>query len=178
MEFTGMEPLSKSVTSQKIVFKKQSDGLYKTELSGKYNHIIFPSIVFAIIIGILIGTETITRFGVKNYFGLVVFIFLFGAIIYFIQKIGFKPSCFDFKNKKYHYGNQQELDLNDVLAVQVLTYHHTVSGNYKIRFELNLILLNGERIHLFNNANYQLVCQQAKLISQNLDVEVMDATEG
>lgn len=177
-QFTQWESMSKSVSTNTIKLVEQRDNTIKVDVAGKYKFIIIPSIIFSAIIALLIVTESAGEFGFRNYVGLLFGVSIFGGVIYFIQNFSFKPSLFDFNNKTYHYKNQQQLNLNEVMGVQILPHHHTVSGNYKIRFEINLIKSNGERLHLYNNSSYRLIEKQADLLSQKLNVEVWDATIG
>ncbi len=99
-----------------------------------------------------------------------------GFGISFIQKFGFKSSVFDFDKRIYYFNDNHELSFNEIKGIQILTYHHTVSGHYRIRFEINLVKLNGERLHLYNNSEYKLILNQAEMLSERMGVELWDAT--
>ncbi len=104
---------------------------------------------------------------------------LAGAAIYFINEaLGFKPAIFDFKNKIYYYGGNQKHNIEDVVGIQILTYHQSRgTENYRIAFEINLVKLNGERFNFYNNGDYQLIVKLADIIAEKLDIDVWDETE-
>lgn len=176
MQFTQWESMSRGVSNSKIKLMKKGANSLGVESSGKYKFIIFPSIILILVVSALIATGSALEFGLKNYVGLAFFIGITGAVIYFVHKLSFKQSTFDFNTMTYHDGSQQKLNLNDVKGIQILTHHHMVQGNYRIRFEINLVKSNGERLHLFNNSKYQLIQKQAAILSNKLNVEVWDAT--
>ena len=176
MQFTQWDSMSTVVSTTKIKLVKNENNSLKIEASGKYRFIIFPLIILVLTVTTLIVTDSALEFGFKNYFGLIFGLAIFGGVIYIIQNFGFKPSIFDFDNKIYYHGNNHKLDINNIKGIQILTHHHTVSGNYKIRFEINLVKSNGDRLHLFNNSKYQLISKQAGILSEKLNVEIWDAT--
>jgi len=176
MQFTQWDSMSTRISNKKIKLVKNGNNSLKVESSGKYGFIIFPLIILISIVATLIGTDYVLEFGFKNYIGLTFFLAIVGVAMYLIHKFSFQPSIFDFDNKIYHYGNHQELNLNDIKGIQLLTHHHAVTGNYRIRFEINLVKSDGDRLHLYNNAKYQLILKQADIISKNLNVEIWDAT--
>ncbi len=176
MQFTEWEPMSQMISSQKIKLVKTGNNCLKTKKSGNYLFIVFPMIILIFLFSILIITDTWADFGIKNYFGVTFFVVLFGTGLFLFNKFGFKTSIFDFDNRIYYFNDNDELPLDEIKGIQILTYHHTIPGNYKIKFEINLVKLNGERLHLYNNSKYQLIKRQAEILADKIGVEVWDAT--
>ncbi len=172
----SLSPLSKGISSQKVKLKKRGNNCLESQLSGRFHFIIIPLIVLTIVLGALYAAGALANFGFKNYFGLIVFLLILSLLLRFLHKKQHKKIFFDLQNKSYSIGDQTSRDTSDILGIQLLTYHHPVSGHYRIRFELNLCMKDGSRIHLFNNSSYQLASRQAQQIASALSVELWDET--
>ncbi len=177
MQFTQWESMSNTISSKKIKLVKTGNNCLKTEKAGKYAFIIFLLFFFIPLILVLIITDNVSEFGLKNFLGFSVFVVIFGFGISFIQKFGFKSSVFDFDKRICYFNDNQALSFSEIKGIQILTYHHPGSGQgNRIRFEINLVKLNGERLHLYNNSDYKLLLNQAEILSERMGVELWDAT--
>ncbi len=173
---SSLNPLSKGISSQKVKLKKRGKNYLESQLSGRFHFIIIPLIVLTIVMGALYAAGALVNFGFKNYFGLIIFLLILSLLLRFLHKKQHKKIFFDLQNKSYSIGGQASRETSDILGIQLLTYQHPVSGHYRIRFELNLCMKDGSRIHLFNNSSYQLASRQAQQIASALSVELWDET--
>ncbi len=170
---------------RKIKFKQIGNDLLKLETANKYAFIRVPILITIIIALVLLAAEKfadlniVSQLNYKAYLALITLPLLMGAAIYFInESLGFKPATFDFKKKIYYYGGNQKYNIEDIVGIQILTYHQSRgTENYRIAFELNLVKLNGERFNFYNNGNYQLIVKLADIIAKKLDIDVWDETE-
>ncbi len=176
MQFTQWESMSQMVSSRKIKLVKAGNNCMKVEPASSYIFIIFPFIMLIFLFVVLTVTDSVSAFGIKNFIGFAVFIVILGFGISFVQKFGFKPAIFDFDKRIYSFNDNQELSFDEIKGIQILTYHHDMPGNYKIRFEINLVKLSGERVHLYNNSKYELIVKQAETLAEKIGVELWDAT--
>ncbi len=173
---SSLSPLSKGISSQKVKLKKRGKNCLESQLSGRFHFIFIPLIVLTVVLGALYSAGAMANFGFKNYFGLIVFLLILSLLLRFLHKKQHKKILFDLQNKSYSIGDQASRDTSDIMGIQLLTYHHPVSGHYRIRFELNLCMKDASRIHLFNNSSYQLASRQAQQIASALAVELWDDT--
>ena len=176
MQFTEWDSMSKTVSTEKIKLIEVDNNKLKTVSSGQYYYIIFPLVILVSFTGLLIAIDAVSEFTINDYFKFVLFLCFVSGVLYLFFNKWSKNILFDFINMKYLINAKVEGDLNNIKAIQVLTHHHSNSGNYKIRFELNIVKASGERIHLFNNSNYEMVIKQAELLAQKLNVIVWDAS--
>lgn len=170
------EPLSSGISSSKISVKETEPGLFVTLSSGRYNYVIIPAIILTVIISLLIATGAYAQVAIKDFAGIIAMVGIFGGFFYFFQNFLFQQFEFNTNNNTILKNKQQIAATKEVKAIQIVTYHHQVSGNYKIRFEINLVKENGDRIYVFNNSNFEHTVKQAQKLAKILNAEIIDLT--
>lgn len=169
------EPLSNSTSSAKISVKEIEPGKFITQSSGRYNFIIFPALILGFIIGPIITFGGFSHLSAKDLVNIVFIVAIFGAVIYFFQNFMFQQFEFDINNNSILKNKHPIASISDIKELQLLTYHK-LSGNNRIRFEINLVKNNNERICLFNNSNFEYTSKQARKLANALKTDIIDLT--
>ena len=106
-------------------------------------------------------------------FGFIFFVFLIMSILDL-----FKTSVFDKgKNRFYKrpYGHKVDILLSKIVAIQVIgEIVEDESTNFN-SFELNLVLDNSKRINILDHSNLSGILQDAKQLSEFLDISIWHA---
>lgn len=110
---------------------------------------------------------------------LAVYIFLltlFIMLLIFFYRVASKVHCFDLTQKLYYCGkknNEKAIDLNNIIAIQVIRKPIYNGSDSYDSFELNIVLKSGKRIKVIDHSEGYYVKLEAKQIANFLKVELL-----
>jgi len=178
------EPLSKQVSWKPIknngepltnMILKSIEGTLEFHLNLLSRLFYFTFIVFGLLFTFYATYALLSYHFQTTLWSVLLGFTLTGVGIYMFSKQAV-PHIFD-KEKNLYFKENENLEredetaLNDIHALQVISYTQENKGKYEQQAELNLVLNNGKRVYVcsYDEDEYQRVKKDAETISQYIN---------